>query len=124
VYGAGHHTSEWIGLDDSVSFPALETWMKAQGADGRCGYRFDTMLGLKSAARCGAGRAVLPCYLADADTALVRLDEPIPALDTDLWLLVHPDLRCMARIRAVRDFVIAAFEDPGVQARLAGEKSA
>ncbi|MGB7756086.1 MAG: LysR family transcriptional regulator [Salinisphaera sp.] len=112
-------SSTWLGLDDSVYFPALSAWMQSQGIDDS-GWRIDTLLGLASAVRRGAGAALLPCYLADADPALVRIGEPVPELATDLWLLVHPDLRRVARVRAVRDAIGHAIEAETVQARLAG----
>ena len=112
---------DWLGLDDSVSFPALESWMAQQVGQPVCPYRMDSLLGLRTAVRSGAGRAVLPCYLADADPQLVRLQAPIDDVATDLWLLTHPDLRRVARVRAVRDVVSAALSQASIQASLAGE---
>lgn len=109
----------WLGLDDSVFFPALAEWTRRQGIDDS-GWRIDTLLGLAAAVRRGAGRALLPCYLGDADPALVRIGEPVPELTTDLWLLVHPDLRRVARVRAVRDRIVGAIRAEPVQAKLAG----
>lgn len=112
--------SNWIGLDDSVFFPALSKWLQQHGIDDSA-WRVDTLLGLAAAVRSGAGRAMLPCYLADADPRLARLDEPVDELASDLWLLVHPDLRRAARVRAVRDFIAAAIGAPAIRARLAGD---
>lgn len=99
----------WVGPDRHLGYAALDTWMAENGANERCRYRVDTMFGMLAAARDGLGRAVLPCYLADADPALVRLGEPIPELATDLWLLTHPDLRRVARIRAFMAYVAEAL---------------
>ena len=49
--------------------------------------------------------AILPTYLAESDGSLRRTGEPIAALETELWLLVHPDLRKTARVRAVLDYL-------------------
>ena len=111
----------WLGLDDSVSFPALETWMARHVGRSACRFRMDSLLGLRAAVRSGAGQAVLPCYLADDDPALARLAPPIEEVATDLWLLIHPDLRKVARIRAVRDVIAGALARGAVQKRLAGE---
>ena len=80
--------------------------------DKRAAYKLDSMLGMQSAVRHGAGIAVLPCYLADADEALLKLSAPIEALTTPLWLLTHPDLRHVARVRA---FMQAIAEGVGQQ---------
>lgn len=108
----------WVGPDRHLGYAALEAWMAASEADARCRYRVDTLLGMLAAVRDGLGRAVLPCYLADAEPGLVRLDGPIPELATELWLLTHPDLRRVARIRAFMAFVAGALESR--RARLAG----
>ena len=94
-----------------MAYRPLETWMAAEGHDARCRYRIDSVLGMVAAAGDGAGLAVLPCYLADADARLRRLDAPLPALATDLWLLTHPDLRRAGRVRAFMDFVAAAVQE-------------
>nr|WP_206022273.1 LysR family transcriptional regulator [Halomonas bachuensis] len=106
-------TDGWIGPDRHLGYTALDTWMAENGANERCRYRVDTMLGMLAAARDGLGRAVLPCYLADAEPALERNGEPIPELATDLWLLTHPDLRRVARIRAFMAFLVEALSASG-----------
>lgn len=100
----------WVGPDRHLGYAALDAWMADQEANERCRYRVDTMFGMLAAARDGLGRAVLPCYLADAEAALMRLGEPIPELATDLWLLTHPDLRRVARIRAFMAYVAEAVK--------------
>lgn len=53
---------------------------------------------------CAAGcRGLLPCFVGDADPRLHRLTDPIDAAQSALWLLVHPDLRRAARVRALLD---------------------
>jgi DNA-binding transcriptional LysR family regulator len=51
------------------------------------------------------GVAALPCYLGDPDPALRRVHPPLADMEVSLWLLTHPDLRRVARIRTVIDFV-------------------
>lgn len=93
---------DWIGPDAHLGDTALERWMVGKNVI----YRLDSMLGMQLAVRHGAGIAVLPCYLGDADEALLRLSEPIEALTTQLWLLTHPDLRHVARVRAFMEAVM------------------
>ncbi|PRY66548.1 LysR family transcriptional regulator [Vreelandella songnenensis] len=100
----------WIGPDVHLGDAALEKWMMDKNAT----YRLDSMLGMQLAARQGTGITVLPCYLGDADQMLLRLSQPIDALTTQLWLLTHPDLRHVARVRA---FMAAITE--GVSEKLA-----
>ncbi len=113
-------SSRWVGLDESISYPALAHWMAETGSDKRCDYRLDSLLAVATALRFGTAYAVLPCYLGDADPGLARVTQPLAELDIELWLLIHPDLRRVARMRAIRDRLIDAFAQPAVQQRLAG----
>ena len=51
----------------------------------------------------GMGVALLPAD--HARTGLVELFPLEPAVRSDLWILTHPDLRRVARIRAFSDFL-------------------
>lgn len=56
-------------------------------------------------ARAGAGIALLPRYLGDAEPELEYLPMPHEPRDA-LWLTVHRDLRATPRVRAVLDFIV------------------
>ena len=87
----------------------LDKWMASYELDPCVTYRVDTLLGMREAARAGIGFAALPCYLCDPDPQLVRVGQPIPELQVDLWLLTHPDLANVARIKVFLDFVAEAI---------------
>ena len=63
------------------------------------------------AIRAGAGLGILPCFIGDADPGLVRVTAPIADLPADRWLLVHPDLRTVPRVRFVIDWVCRVFRE-------------
>jgi DNA-binding transcriptional LysR family regulator len=63
------------------------------------------------AIRAGAGLGILPCFVGDTDLALVRLTPPIDELEADYWLLVHPDLRAVPRVRRVIDWLRTTFKE-------------
>lgn len=121
VYGAAtvfagaaspdYATVDWVGPDETLWYRQLDAWMKQQGHDERCRYRVDSLQGMQAGVCDGVGIAVLPCYLGDGDRRLVRLGDPIPELVNDLWLLTHPDLRRVARIRAFTEFVGDAIRE-------------
>jgi len=112
--------SAWIGLSETVPFTALHRWMAAHVDNGDYALRVDSLVAMQRAAADGMGDALLPCYLADTDPQLVRVGTVIPALATPVWLLVHPDMRRTARVRALRQALIEAFDRPDVRARMAG----
>ena len=72
-------------------------------------FRSNSTASLQAAARAGIGVAVLPCFVAGQDPALVRLEGPQP-VNHELWLLVHGDLRRTPRVRAVIEWVDALVE--------------
>ncbi len=102
---------DWIGPDETLWYRQLDAWMKEQGHDAQCHYRVDSLQGMLAGVRDGIGVAVLPCYLADGDARLVRLSDTLPELANDLWLLTHPDLRRVERIRTFMEFVATAVRE-------------
>lgn len=55
----------------------------------------------------GLGRGA--CFMADPEPGLVRLSDAPPVRQQDVWVLTHPDLKHVPRVRAVVDFVYAAL---------------
>lgn len=98
----GEH--DWIGFDDSLRHLAAARWMQSRVPTERVICRASSLLALRAAAHAGMGVAPLPCYLADPDPGLYRVQAPVADMESALWLLTHPDLRQVARIRAVLDF--------------------
>jgi DNA-binding transcriptional LysR family regulator len=63
------------------------------------------------AIRAGAGLGILPCFVGDPDPTLVRLTAPLPELTDRYWLLVHPDLKTVPRVRLLIDWIRTAFKE-------------
>jgi DNA-binding transcriptional LysR family regulator len=63
------------------------------------------------AIRAGAGLGILPCFVGDPDPALARLTAPLPELSDSYWLVVHPDLKSVPRVRLLIDWIRAAFKE-------------
>jgi DNA-binding transcriptional LysR family regulator len=93
-------------------------WARALTEGARVAARMQTWQGRMAAAEAGAGIAVLPCFLGDAAKSLRRVARQSEIVHYDLWLLVHRELRQVARIRVVQEFVAALVAENA--ARLAG----
>jgi len=95
---------EWVGIHDDT-YNRMLFGTLSPGA--RLKHRVDSMAAMQSMVRAGLAVTLLPCYIADRDPALRRLD-PQPLLDSkfDLWLLYHPDVRRVYRVRLFADFII------------------
>jgi DNA-binding transcriptional LysR family regulator len=88
-----------------------QSWVLELLEGARPALRVNNWLVLHQAVAAGAGIAVLPCYLGDADPTLRRLGAPLPEVAADQWLLVHHDLRDLPRVRAVMDSLIRLFQE-------------
>lgn len=102
---AGHDV---VAYDEDLPPIPGSAWLRdaSQGVAGvtRC----TSVLALAAAARGGLGVTVVPCFLGLRRPALVRLAPPSTVDFADIWLVVHPDLRGNARVRAVMDWLAEA----------------
>ena len=98
-------THDWIGFDQSLAHLRSARWIAANIEGERIAFRANSLLALRSAVVAGLGVAALPCYFADKLSSLRRLAEPLPEMETSLWLLTHPGLRRVRRVRFVLDAI-------------------
>jgi DNA-binding transcriptional LysR family regulator len=97
----------WVGFDDSLSHLHSYAWIRRNVDAERVGFRSSSFMAIVEATAQGMGLGILPCYLADLRPDLVRCSDLLAEVATDLWLLVHDDMRHAARVRAFVDFVAA-----------------
>jgi len=97
--------ARWIAWEEGAGPPAAARWLAERTDRSAVAYRSNSLFNQASAARAGLGQALLPCFLGDGDMGLRRVTPPLPELDTELWLLTHPDLQRTARIRALLDLL-------------------
>jgi DNA-binding transcriptional LysR family regulator len=103
--GSDLDAHDWIAPDETLGHLGSAQWLRAKVPQGRVVCRSNSLLALAAAARAGLGVTPLPCFLADPDSGLERVRPPLPEMASALWLLTHPDLRRVARIRAFLDFM-------------------
>ena len=73
-------------------------------APERIALKSSAVLGIAEAVAQGLGIGPLPCFIADQRPDLMRLLPPNPDFATGLWVLTHPDIRHVPRVRAFMDF--------------------
>jgi DNA-binding transcriptional LysR family regulator len=117
VYRAGRAAAprrladaSWVGPGDSLSHLASYRWIADAGFAERIALRANSFVDIRHAIRAGIGIGILPCYLGDSDPALRRVGVPLPALSSPFWILTHPDLQRVVRIRAVMETLPALIE--------------
>ena len=109
---------EWVAFDDDHVYFTGQGWLRDR-LDGRApAIRMNNGHAIHDAVRIGAGLGVLPCFAGDADPDLVRLTAPIQGVESDLYMVVHRDLKRVPSVRAVMDELIRLFKQEAP--RLAG----
>lgn len=94
---------EWIGMNNEIFNRML---FGTFSPSTKLKHRVDSMSAMHAMVRAGLGVSILPCYTADLDPTLTRLD-PAPLLDPkfDMWMLYHPDARRTRRLRFFAEFI-------------------
>jgi DNA-binding transcriptional LysR family regulator len=98
---------DWLGLAPGSQL-ALERWRRTHLPSARVGLRVATVSSMRDAVDAGLGVGVFPCALGETRPGW-RCLRWIREVATPLWILTHRDLRTMARIRVLRDFLAAAI---------------
>jgi DNA-binding transcriptional LysR family regulator len=102
---------DWIAYDDSLADLPHAQWIDAAAAAGGRAPRLrvnDSETAL-CAVLAELGKTLLPCMIGDADPRLTRLGDGSPVLTRELWLLLHPDLHRLPRIRAAVEWIEATL---------------
>ena len=96
---------DWVVPGKGLSHLRQAKWLKQHVPDDRIALRVDSLIGMVDGVCHGIGVGMLLCLLADDEKNLIQLAEPTDVLDTDLWILIHRDVRRVARIKALSAFL-------------------
>lgn len=102
-YAAAPEITGWIKV--AAPTPSAR-WVAEQ--DG-AGVEVTTPRNALDLALAGVGRAVLPCFVGDAQPGLVRVTEPIAELTHDQWLVTHHEDRFAPPVRQTIERVAATL---------------
>ncbi len=112
--GTNADSGVWIGYEDGMRHLPQARWLadriKASN-DEPAPLAVNDIEGVLAALRAGLGKSLLPTIIGDATEDLSRLEEPV-SLRREIWLLVHPELRQLARIRTVIDWLETTLAAP------------
>lgn len=99
-----------IEFDGDIRDHHAAKWLRSVAPTARVVARSNTVPGLLMTVKSGAGLAPLPVPLAARETDLVSVLGPLPGLYSPIYLLTHPDLRHMPRVRTFFDFIISEID--------------
>lgn len=116
AYGAqGLSAQRWVGWESGRSHLGAARWLRGALPEAEVVFRGSNMNALRVAASCGLGLVMLPEIFGALTPGLVRFPWAGPALpEGELWLVGHAAQHRSARVRVVRDFLVALLsETPG-----------
>jgi DNA-binding transcriptional LysR family regulator len=94
----------------SVSYLGAPSWFSNALAGARVGFFGNSPFVQMRAVAAGIGIGIVPCCLGDDYPELQRLSPAEPPEVRPVWMIIHRDLRRVARIRLVANAIAEAFE--------------
>ena len=107
-YEALLHPERWEFIAYDVRFEDMpqQKWLRSLAGKRPISCELSDINSHHAAVRAGAGVGGLPCFLGDADEALLRVADNEPSFARDIWLVVHRDLKSAGPVRAAMDFLV------------------
>lgn len=102
AYAVDDAQQQWLGLSGPLVRSVAATWMAENIAPEHITTAADSFLTLQTMAALGHGIAILPCFIGDRDTRLVRCHAAMPHLTVPLWIARHIDTIETQQLRAVQ----------------------
>ncbi len=84
----------------------MPEWVNDHFSGARVVARTSEIMTMMDAVKNHMGLARLPCYVADAESSLRRIDVSLTPSTWGVWVLSHVDLRSTARVRVCKEFLI------------------
>lgn len=101
---------DFIGFTDDIAHqPMAQYTIRAAGNEQRYSLKVNTLFARLAAARAGLGVGIVPKFVAHQYPDLVQVDVGVDPLVRELWLVAHPDVRAVARLRVTFDYMANAI---------------
>lgn len=104
-------------VEESMPFITFQWWgnsiptaLKERFLNPKFTMQMDDMISVHTATKAGIGISRMPCFLGDSDPDLMRLPYVELTPYTDIWVLTHPDLKNVERIRQFMKFATAEIK--------------
>jgi DNA-binding transcriptional LysR family regulator len=103
---------DWIAPDDALPEHPSVVWRRRHHPKAVPRYRVNSILSVLELVALGLGVGIVPLFLAEGRSDVVRLTEPLDECETELWLLTHPESRHLRRVAAVYSHLAQAVALP------------
>ena len=107
-----HETLNFIGYEDSMRDLPQSRWIASEIARSKAPspcVRVNDGETLLNCLNAGLGKSLLPTVIGDGQPNLIRVPCPAEPLSRDLWLMVHPELRSLIRVKVTIAWIVAAI---------------
>jgi DNA-binding transcriptional LysR family regulator len=104
--------SDWIATDDALPEHPSVVWRKRRFPKLTPRYRVNSILSVLELVALGLGVGIVPLFLAEDRSDVIRLTEPLDECETELWLLTHPESRHLRRVSAVYSHLVQTMNMP------------
>lgn len=94
-----------IAFEGPIQRIGAARWLADVAPDAMIVSRANSILGALLSAKSGVGIAVLPVNVADPEMDLARVIEPLGELAGEFWVVTHPEMRNVPKVRAFIDFL-------------------
>jgi DNA-binding transcriptional LysR family regulator len=96
---------DWIVLDDTLPDHPSQKWRRQRLPKARVRHKVNSVLSVAGAVVHGMGAGVVPMVVLQDHPEVMIVDGPLEELDTDLWVLAHPDVRHLQRVKVLFDYL-------------------
>jgi DNA-binding transcriptional LysR family regulator len=106
------HELPWVTYEESMGHIPQAKWIGNAAARGTgfAAIAVNDAEPLLQCVRAGLGRSLLPCIVADHVSGIMRVEaDGGSPLERDIWTLTHPDVRHLARVSAVLEWIEATL---------------
>lgn len=103
----------WITYDDTMADLPQGRWIAERAIRDRQAppqVMVNDAEAIFQSVKAGLGRSLLPTFVGDREPGLARHSDAPAPLSRELWLMVHPELRELVRIRVVMDWLVSVID--------------
>ena len=97
--------ADWIALDESLAEHPSVRWRRQRYPKVQPRYRCNSVLSVAGSVVWGLGVGVAPMFLLKDHPQVRIVEGPVEELQTDLWMLAHPDTRHLKRVKLLFEFL-------------------
>jgi DNA-binding transcriptional LysR family regulator len=99
-----------IQYDGEMEMLPIARWLRSVAPDATVTARSNHVIAMLLSIKSGVGLGALPVQMGDLEDDLVRVFGPVPESMASVYLLVHPDLRHVPRVKALFDFLVTEID--------------